>query len=250
MGKGIRKKLTIAEKEAKKGILLKLSSSMLIDKNVRNSCNAGYLFLQDIYYPLGLDKICTSISKNKFDYDLNDILSMLFHSRIIAPGSNLSSLESAKRFLEQPKCELHQVYRALEVIANENDFFQSELYKSSQNVINKKKKSFITTAPTTTLRLKTKMILENMVFPKNTDLTLLFRWVCLWMRIAFHLHSLFLMAIKTSSLLCLLWSKRLLKTSKPLTLSYVRMPVFLRLPTENSTVSKAEDLLQHSLLKS
>lgn len=57
------KKLTIAEKEAKKGILLKLSSSMLIDKNVRNSCNAGYLFLQDIYYPLGLDKICTSISK-------------------------------------------------------------------------------------------------------------------------------------------------------------------------------------------
>lgn len=188
--------------------------------------------------------------KNKFDYDLNDILSMLFHSRIIAPSSNLSSLESAQRFLEQPKCKLHQVYRALEVIANENDFFQSELYKSSQNVINKKKKSFITTAPTTTLSLKTKMILENMVFPKNTDLTLLFRWVCLWMRIAFHLHSLFLMAIKTSSLLCLLWSKRLLKTSKPLTLSYVRMPVFLRLPTENSTVSKAEDLLQHSLLKS
>lgn len=146
---------------------------------------------------LDLIRYAPLFQKNKFDYDLNDILSMLFHSRIIAPGSNLSSLESAQRFLEQPKCELHQVYRALEVIANENDFFQSELYKSSQNVINKKKKSFITTAPTTTLRLKTKMILENMVFPKNTDLTLLFRWVCLWMRIAFHLHSLFLMAIKT-----------------------------------------------------
>lgn len=134
------KKLTIAEKDAKKGVLLKLSSSMLIDKNVRNSCNAGYLFLQDIYYSLGLDKICASISeKYKFDYDLNDILSMLVYSRIIAPSSKLSSLESAQRFLVQPKCELHQVYRALEVIANENDFFQSELYKSSQNVINRKK---------------------------------------------------------------------------------------------------------------
>lgn len=134
------RKLTIAEKEAKKGVLLKLSSSMLIDKNARNSCNAGYLFLQDIYYSLGLDKICGSISeKYKFDYDLNDILSMLVYSRIIAPGSKLSSLESAQRFLEQPKCELHQVYRALEVIAKENDFFQSELYKSSQNVINRKK---------------------------------------------------------------------------------------------------------------
>lgn len=134
------RKLTIAEKEAKKGVLLKLSSSMLIDKNARNSCNAGYLFLQDIYYSLGLDKICGSISeKYKFDYDLNDILSMLVYSRIIAPGSKLSSLESAQRFLEQPKCELHQVYRALEVIAKENDFFQSELYKSSQNVIDRKK---------------------------------------------------------------------------------------------------------------
>lgn len=134
------KKLTLAEKEAKKGILLKLSSSMLIDKNVRNSCNAGYLFLQDIYYSLGLDKICRSISeKYKFDYDLNDILSMLVYSRIITPGSKLSSLESAKKFLEQPKCELHQIYRALEVIAKENDFFQSELYKNSLNVINRKK---------------------------------------------------------------------------------------------------------------
>ena len=134
------KKLTLAEKEAKKGVLLKLSSSMLIDKNIRYSCNAGYLFLQDIYYSLGLDKTCRSISeKYKFDYDLNDILSMLVYSRIIAPASKLSSLESARRFLEQPKCELHQVYRALEVIAKENDFFQSELYKNSQNVINRKK---------------------------------------------------------------------------------------------------------------
>ena len=57
------KKLTIAEKEAKKGILLKLSSSMLIDKNVCNSCNAGYLFLPDIYYSPGLDTISTSIFK-------------------------------------------------------------------------------------------------------------------------------------------------------------------------------------------
>lgn len=134
------KKLTLAEKEAKKGVLLKLSSSMLIDKNIRYSCNAGYLFLQDIYYSLELDKTCRSISeKYKFDYDLNDILSMLVYSRIIAPASKLSSLESARRFLEQPKCELHQVYRALEVIAKENDFFQSELYKNSQNVINRKK---------------------------------------------------------------------------------------------------------------
>lgn len=138
--KAYARKLTIAEKETQKGVLLKFSSSMLIDKDVRNSCNAGYLFIQDIYYSLGLDKICSTIAeKYKFDYDLNDILSMLVYSRIIAPGSKLSSLESSQKFLEQPKCELHQVYRALEVIANENDFFQSELYKNSQNLVNRNK---------------------------------------------------------------------------------------------------------------
>ena len=138
--KAYARKLTIAEKETKKEVLLKFSSSMLIDKDVRNSCNAGYLFIQDIYYSLGLDKICSTIAeKYKFDYDLNDILSMLVYSRIIAPGSKLSFLESSQKFLEQPKCELHQVYRALEVIANENDFFQSELYKNSQNLVNRNK---------------------------------------------------------------------------------------------------------------
>ena len=134
------KKLTLAEKGSKQGILLKYSASMLIDKNVRRSCNVGYLFLQDICYSLGTDRICDAISeKYKFDYDLNDILSMLIYSRIIAPGSKLSSLESAQNFLEQPKCNLHQIYRALGVIAKENDFFQAELYKNSQSVIARRK---------------------------------------------------------------------------------------------------------------
>ena len=133
-------KRTAEEKSHKQDIILRYSSSTLIDKNIRRSCNAGYLFLQDIYHSLGIHQICDSISeKYKFDYDLNDILSMLVYSRIIAPGSKLSSFESAQGFLEQPKCELHQVYRALEVIAKENDFFQAELYKNSQNVIHRKK---------------------------------------------------------------------------------------------------------------
>lgn len=133
-------KRTAEEKKTRQDIIMRYSSSMLIDKNIRHSCNAGYLFLQDIYYSLGLDKLCNEISaKYKFEYDLNDILSMLVYSRIIAPGSKLSSLESALCFLEQPKCDLHQVYRALEVIAKENDFFQAELYRNSQSVISRKK---------------------------------------------------------------------------------------------------------------
>lgn len=133
-------KRSAEEKAAKQDVIMKCSSSMLIDKNVRRSCNAGYLFLMDIYYSLGIDKICAEISeKYKFEYDLNEILSMLVCSRIIAPGSKRSSLEEANGFVEQPKCSLHQIYRALEVIAKENDFFQSQLYKNSQSITERRK---------------------------------------------------------------------------------------------------------------
>lgn len=134
------KKLTLAEKESKSGILIKYSASMLIDRNVRRSCNVGYLFLQDIYYSLGLDKICSEISqKYKFGYGLNNILSMLVFSRVLTPGSKRSSLNDSQTFLEQPACSLHHIYRALEVISKENDFFQSELYKNSLSVTDRKK---------------------------------------------------------------------------------------------------------------
>lgn len=134
------RELTLAEKKEKQGILLKYSPSLLIDKNTRRSCNTGYLFLQDIFYSLGLDKICTKISrKYKFEYDLTDIVSMLVYARILAPGSKRASLSEARDFLEQPACSLHQVYRALEVLAKENEFLQSELYKNSLSVVERNK---------------------------------------------------------------------------------------------------------------
>lgn len=133
-------KRTAEEKASKQDILIKYSSSMLINKNARRSCNVGYLFLQDIYYSLELDKICSSISdKYKFEYDLNDILSMLIYSRIISPGSKRASFHNSRKFLEYPKCDLHEIYRALEIISKENVFFQSELHKNSRSVIDRKK---------------------------------------------------------------------------------------------------------------
>lgn len=127
------------EKAAKQDVIIKYSSSSLINLNAKRSCNIGYLFLQDIYYSLGLDKICSDISsKYKFEYDLNNILSMLIYSRVLAPGSKRSSLSQAKAFLEEPVWDLHQVYRALEVISENNEYFQSQLYKNSQNVIERK----------------------------------------------------------------------------------------------------------------
>ena len=123
------------EKELKREVLVKYSPTKLITKGEQRTFNGGYLFLQKIYYELGLHKICKKISqKYKFDFDLNSILSRLIYGRIIFPSSKRATYELSKRFIEQPNFDLHQVYRALEVLAKETDSIQSSLYENSLNV--------------------------------------------------------------------------------------------------------------------
>ncbi len=124
--------LTIQDKENKREIIKYFSQSKLIDKNVKQYFNAGYLFLQKIYYDLGINNICNSIKdKYQFHYDLNNILSNLIYSRIIYPSSKLKTLESSKNFLEQPNFTYNDILRSLEVLSKESDYIQSELYKNS-----------------------------------------------------------------------------------------------------------------------
>ena len=128
-------KLNQQEKEGTRNILVKYNPTKIIEKNQQNSFNGGYLFLEKIYYELGLNNICKDISKKyKFEYDLDNILSRLVYGRIIFPASKLATNDLSKRFIEQPNFELQHIYRALEVISKETDFIQSELYKNSLKV--------------------------------------------------------------------------------------------------------------------
>lgn len=101
--------------------------------------NGGYLFLQDIYYELGLHKICRAISsRHLFEYDLNAVLSRLIYTRILYPSSKKGSFEDSGRFIEKPSFELHDVYRALSVIAEESDYIQSRLFRNSASLSRRK----------------------------------------------------------------------------------------------------------------
>lgn len=134
------KNLNILEKENKQpDIIAKYSPSRIIEKGNQRSFNGGYLFLQQIYHELGLNKICKKISdKYKFTYDLNSILSRLIYGRIIFPASKLATHQLSKKFIEQPNFDLHQIYRALEVISKESDYIQSEIYNNSLKVAKRK----------------------------------------------------------------------------------------------------------------
>ena len=113
-------------------VLVPFHAKRYLDYEKQVFFKGGYLFLQYIYYSLKLDNVCTNIKrKYKFDYDLNAILSDLVYTRILDPSSKRSSYAAAMKFLEAPTYELHDIYRALSVLAEKCDHIQSEIYKNS-----------------------------------------------------------------------------------------------------------------------
>ena len=90
--------LNAAEKAAKDvEHFVRFFTNELIPAGKQLSFNTGYLFLQKIYYQLGLPSICKKIKKdNAFTYDLNAILSRLVYGRILFPFLKLSCYEQSK----------------------------------------------------------------------------------------------------------------------------------------------------------
>ena len=127
--KSLNKKL----KEDSLPIIIQKNPNKIIDKNVQVEFNVGYLFLQNLYYKLGLNNICKDISdRHQFKFDLNDILSKLIYSRILFPASKLKTMQLSKKFFEQPNFEYQHIERALPILCEENDFIQSQLYNNSK----------------------------------------------------------------------------------------------------------------------
>lgn len=127
--------LTEQENQQKVDVLVKYSPAKQIPMGNQVSFNGGYLFLQQLYYQLRLDKICMKIQeKYKIEFDLNGIFSQLLFSRILYPGSKREAFYTMSKYLEAPKAELHHFYRALAILSKESTRIQSQLYKNSQKV--------------------------------------------------------------------------------------------------------------------
>lgn len=132
---------TEQEKQERLVINLTYNEKDEIPMNKQVAYNAGYLFLKSIFYDLQLDKICDDIKANhKFSYKLTDILEKLVYARILEPSSKLSTFDFSSKFIEQPKFDLHQIYRALDVLNASSDFIQAKIYENSMNVIDRNAK--------------------------------------------------------------------------------------------------------------
>ena len=137
-GKAYAERLTREEQEQARQVIHRFSQSSRLTKDEKQRFNGGYLFLQKIYSELKIKEICKAIGRRRdYEYDLNSILSRLVYCRIIHPQSKLGTYEYSQKLLEAPNFELHQIYRALDVIAEESDYIQERLYLNSKTVIDR-----------------------------------------------------------------------------------------------------------------
>ena len=112
-----------------------------IAPGVKRQFNVGYLFLEKLYNQLNIKNICDNIQdKYQFHFALNEILSYLVYARIIYPSSKLETFKQCQNFIEQPKFNLHDEYRALSYIAQNMDFIQESLFNNSKNIIDRNSK--------------------------------------------------------------------------------------------------------------
>ena len=124
------------QEEKHEDVHITLSPDKKIKSGEKRLFNGGFLFLSRIYKQLGLNKLCKQISRNyKFRYNLDSILSRLIYSRIIYPDSKLATFELSKKFIEQPDFDLHQIYRALDVLCKESELIQSTVYENSLKIV-------------------------------------------------------------------------------------------------------------------
>ena len=136
--------LKYKQEQKSKAVQITFHADRQLDYDCQTLYQGGYLFLQHFYYKLQLEKICRKLrNKHKFEYDINSILSDLIYTRILEPSSKRASFVAASDFLEKPSYALHDVYRALDILGEECDFIQSEVYKNSSFLGKRNKVAFM-----------------------------------------------------------------------------------------------------------
>ena len=124
--------LKYKEDSKNKSVQITFHADRQLDYGKQKFYRGGYLFLQKLYFDLQLHKTCRKLkAKYQFHFDINAILSDLIYARVLEPSSKRSSFNIASEFLEKPSYELHDIYRALDILGKECDFIQAEVYKNS-----------------------------------------------------------------------------------------------------------------------
>ena len=105
------------EKAASRDVILRFKQSKSLPKDRRRLMCGGYLFTTTVS-SAPVSQLCESIARrHKFQFNLDAILSRLIYSRVLYPSSKVSTFQFSQMLLEPPDFQLHQIYRALGILA-------------------------------------------------------------------------------------------------------------------------------------
>lgn len=128
------KQMTTDKKSSSTDFLsIDLSVTMSLNENTCH--NVGYVVLKEIYRELQLDVFWKEkASKLHISYDLEAIFRLLVFSRILYPGSKKATFECKSIFFENFDLQLNDIYRALEIMSNEEKNLQAWIFEHSKDV--------------------------------------------------------------------------------------------------------------------
>ena len=107
------------------------------DKVVSESTlrNIGYLYLQKLYFSLGIDKFFALITKNRrLTFDPDIVCRFMTYSRILDPDSKLGSFEKLYSYYEEPDFGYQHILRTMDLMYDHYDEYISYLFQESSKV--------------------------------------------------------------------------------------------------------------------
>lgn len=128
------REMTENKKKSSK-ILIEIDSNEKMPDEYSNSKNVGYVILNELYSKLKLKQFWKKkASSLKIQYDLEAIFRLLVFSRILYPGSKKFTFDNRSEFFEPFDFTLKDVYRALEVFAQEEESLQKWIFEHSTDI--------------------------------------------------------------------------------------------------------------------
>ncbi|AGL00192.1 IS1634 family transposase [Desulfoscipio gibsoniae] len=102
------------ERQAAKSVTITIDMTGQIDRNNANRKNYGYIIFSEIYHELEIDIFLKNARRHEnFIFNTDAIMRLLVYTRLLYPGSKRASVLNKKRFFDNFKFSLDDVYDAL-----------------------------------------------------------------------------------------------------------------------------------------
>ena len=98
--------------------------------------NAGYLYLQRLYYQLEIDKFFNDATRDrKFSFKPDLVNRFMTYARILAPDSKLGSFENLNAFYEEPVFDYQHIMRTMDLMHERYSEYIEHLFKASGKIL-------------------------------------------------------------------------------------------------------------------